>query len=60
MALKKALKALHRTLQNLRVNEQIFRGTVILLSGDFSQTLSVISRLTPADEHNACLKSSVL
>ena len=30
---------------------------MILLSGDFRQTLPVISRSTPAYEINACLKS---
>lgn len=31
-----------------------------MLAGDFRQTLPVIPRSTPADELNACLKSSVL
>ena len=33
---------------------------MIFLSGDFRQTLPVIPRVTPADEINACLKSSNL
>ncbi|KAJ8715521.1 hypothetical protein PYW07_010003 [Mythimna separata] len=33
---------------------------VVLLAGDFRQTLPVIARGTPADEINACLKASVL
>ena len=33
---------------------------MILLSGDFLQTLPVIPRSTAADEINACLKSSNL
>lgn len=33
---------------------------MILLIGDFRQTLPVIPRSTPADELNACLKSSNL
>ncbi|KAL4127532.1 hypothetical protein QTP88_011707 [Uroleucon formosanum] len=33
---------------------------MILLAGDFRQTLPVIPRSTPADELNACLKSSNL
>ncbi|XP_059169815.1 uncharacterized protein LOC131951424 [Physella acuta] len=60
MAHKKALEALDRTLQDLRDNGQPFGGALILLSGDFRQTLPVIPRSTPADELNACLKSSVL
>ena len=60
MAHKKALKALDRTLQDFRGNGQPFGGALILLSGDFRQTLPVIPRSTPADELNACLKSSVL
>ncbi|XP_067129653.1 uncharacterized protein [Centruroides vittatus] len=60
MAHKKALEALDRTLKDLRGNGQPFGGALILLSGDFRQTLPVIPRSTPADELNACLKSSVL
>jgi hypothetical protein len=33
---------------------------LILLAGDFRQTLPVIPRSTPADEINACLKYSTL
>ena len=60
MAHKKSLEALNNTLKYLKGNEQLFGGTLILLSGDFRQTLPVIPRSTPADELNACLKSSVL
>ncbi|UYV73324.1 hypothetical protein LAZ67_10002721 [Cordylochernes scorpioides] len=60
MAHKKGLEALDRTLKDLRANGNSFCGALILLSGDFRQTLPVIPRLTPADELNACLKSSVL
>lgn len=60
MSHKKALEALDRTVRDLRRNARIFGGALILLSGDFRQTLPVISRSTPADELNACLKSSVL
>lgn len=60
MAHKKALEALHRTLQDLRENQHPFGGALILLSGDSRQTLPVIPRSTPADEFNACLKSSAL
>lgn len=33
---------------------------VVLLAGDFGLTLSVITRGTPADEINVCLKASIL
>ncbi|GFQ78164.1 ATP-dependent DNA helicase, partial [Trichonephila clavata] len=57
---KKSLKALDRSLQDLRENVQPFGNALILLSGDFRQTLPVISLSTPADEINACLKYSTL
>ncbi|XP_063987756.1 uncharacterized protein LOC135167948 [Diachasmimorpha longicaudata] len=60
MAHKKSLEALDRTLKDLRSNNNRFGGAMILLSGDFRQTLPVIPRSTPADELNACLKSSNL
>lgn len=60
MANKKALEALDRTLQDLRGNEIAMGGALLLLAGDFRQTLPVIQRGTAADEINACLKSSYL
>ncbi|XP_058817140.1 uncharacterized protein LOC131680442 [Topomyia yanbarensis] len=60
MAHKRALEALDRTLRNLRGVEQPMGGALILLAGDFRQTLPVIRRATPADELNACLKASAL
>ncbi|XP_055612030.1 ATP-dependent DNA helicase pif1-like [Uranotaenia lowii] len=60
MAHKKALEALNRTLKDLRSNDLLFGDSLILLSGDFRQTLPVIQKSTPADEINACLKSSAL
>lgn len=35
-------------------------GALLILSGDFRQTLPVIPKSTPADEINACLKKSHL
>ncbi|KAJ8891901.1 hypothetical protein PR048_004457 [Dryococelus australis] len=35
-------------------------GVVVLLAGDFRQTLPVIERGIPADEMNACFKASPL
>ncbi|GFU56508.1 ATP-dependent DNA helicase [Trichonephila clavipes] len=60
MSHKKALETLDRTLRDFRGNIRIFGGVLILLSGDFRQTLPIIPRSTPAHELHACLKSSVL
>ncbi|KAL4135598.1 hypothetical protein QTP88_007196 [Uroleucon formosanum] len=60
MAHKKSLEALNFTLKDLRRNNNIFGGLMILLAGDFRQTLPVVPRGTPADELNACLKASPL
>lgn len=60
MAHKKSLEALDRTLQDLRGNAQRFGGALILLAGDFRQTLPVIPKSTPADELNACLRSGLM
>ncbi|GBM54898.1 hypothetical protein AVEN_77809-1 [Araneus ventricosus] len=60
MAHKKSLEALDRTLWDLRKNYQLLGGSLLLLAGDSSQTLPVIPNSTPADELNACLKTSPL
>lgn len=60
MTNKKSLEALNRTMKDLKGNDKIFGNGIILLSGDFRQTLLIIPRSTPADEINACLKSSHL
>lgn len=60
MAHKHSLEALNRTLKDLNFNERLFGATLILLSGDFRQTLPVIPRSTYADEINACFKASSL
>jgi len=60
MAKKIALEAVDQTMKDLRNNCRRFGGAVILLSGDFRQTLPVIPKSTAADELNACLKSSFL
>ncbi|XP_049316968.1 uncharacterized protein LOC125779739 [Bactrocera dorsalis] len=44
MANKKSLEALDRTMKDLRGNQQLFGGALILLSGDFRQTLPVLPR----------------
>ncbi|XP_025406670.1 uncharacterized protein LOC112680704 [Sipha flava] len=60
MAHNKSLEALNFTLKDLRRNNNIFGGLMILLAADFRQTLPVVPRGTPADELNACLKASPL
>ena len=60
MSHKHALEALDRTLQNLRGNKTLMGGVVVLLAGDFRQTLPIIPRGTMADELKACLKASYL
>ena len=60
MTHKKGLEALDRTMKDLRNDPRPFGGALILLSGDFRQTLPVVPRGTPADELNACLKLSRL
>nr|XP_046472567.1 uncharacterized protein LOC124214346 [Neodiprion pinetum] len=60
MAHKHSLEALNRSLKDIKNNDKLFDGTLLLLSGDFRQTLPVIPRSTYADEINACLKSSPL
>jgi hypothetical protein len=56
MAHKKSLEALDRTLKDLRNNQNQFGGAMVLLSGDFRQTLPMVPRSTQADELNACFK----
>ncbi|RCN39175.1 hypothetical protein ANCCAN_14900 [Ancylostoma caninum] len=60
MAHKRALEALDRTLQDIRESNRLMGEAVVLLAGDFRQTLPVIPRSTPADELSACLKASHL
>ena len=60
MAHKHSLEALNKTLKNILKNDKLFGGTLLLLSGDFRQTLPVIPRSTYTDEINAYLRSSPL
>jgi hypothetical protein len=55
-----SLEESHKTMQDLIDNDKLFGGTVLLLSSDFQQTLSVIPCSTYAYEINACLKQSFL
>jgi hypothetical protein len=54
MAHKKTLEALDVTMRDLRGNDSLMGGALLLLCGDFRQTLPVIPRSTPADEIHAC------
>ncbi|GBP75771.1 hypothetical protein EVAR_60084_1 [Eumeta japonica] len=60
MAHKRAIEALDRTIKDIKGTRHITGGMVVLLAGNFRQTLPVINKGTPADEINACLKASVL
>nr|XP_053602892.1 uncharacterized protein LOC128670900 [Plodia interpunctella] len=60
MSHKRAVEALNRTMQDIKSNRSIMGGMIVLLAGDFRQILPVITRGTPADEINACLKASTL
>ncbi|GBP40400.1 ATP-dependent DNA helicase pif1 [Eumeta japonica] len=60
MAHKKGIEALNRTLQDIQGCDRIMGGVVVLLAGDFRQTLPVVPRGTRADEVKACIKSSIL
>lgn len=60
MANKKAFEALNNTMQDIKNNKKLMGGIVLLLAGDFRQTLPIVMRATHADEVNASLKSSYL
>lgn len=57
----KALEAVDRSLRDLRQKKDTpMSGILLVLAGDFRQTLPVIPGGTPADEMNANLQKSVL
>ncbi|GFY23470.1 ATP-dependent DNA helicase [Trichonephila clavipes] len=60
MSHRNAFHALDKTLQDLRGSSAIMGGATVVLSGDFRQTLPIVTRGTPADQINACLKNSYL
>ncbi|GFT78627.1 ATP-dependent DNA helicase [Trichonephila clavipes] len=60
MSHKRAIEAFDRCLQDIQNNRKLMGGVVVLLAGDFRQTLHVIERGTAANEINACLKASYL
>lgn len=47
-------------MKDFRDNSELVSGALTLLSGDFSQALTIILRLTTTDDINICLKSSYL
>lgn len=60
MSHKFMFEALNRTLCDIRNIEDVMGGVLVILAGDFRQTLPVVPNGTPADELRACLKSSNL
>ncbi|GBN46964.1 hypothetical protein AVEN_24933-1 [Araneus ventricosus] len=60
MSHKSSVETLNRTMKDINNNQSIMGGMVVLMTGDFRQILPVITRGTPADEINACLKESPL
>lgn len=60
LAHKLNFQVLDRTLRDIKNNDNIMGGTLMILSGDFRQILPVIPRGTPGDEIEASLKSSFL
>ena len=60
MSHKKAFEACDATFKDIRNNQNHMGNLVVLLSGDFRQTLPVISKGTSVDEINSCLKTSYL
>jgi ATP-dependent DNA helicase PIF1 len=60
MTHKKIFESIRLHVTRFTENQNRFGGAMILLAGDFRQTLPVITRSTPADELNTCLKLSIL
>lgn len=60
MSHKHHFEGLDNTLRDIRDKDELFGGLVVLLSGDFRQTLPVVPGGTPVDELDACIKKSRL
>ena len=58
MSHRGAFEALDRTLRDIRQNDTIMGGIILLLAGDFRQILPVIKRGTRLDQVRESLKSS--
>ena len=57
---KHALQAIDRLLQDVCNNKNPFAGKVIILGGDFRQTLPIVKRGKATQVVESCLKSSLL
>lgn len=60
MSHKKSLEAVDELLRDLTGRNELMGGIVVVLAGDFRQTLPVIVRGNAADMLDACLKRSAL
>lgn len=61
MVHKLAIEAVDRTLRDIRSEpNSLMGGLVVVLAGDFRQTLPIIQNGTPADQINACIKNSYI
>ncbi|XP_025414746.1 uncharacterized protein LOC112686595, partial [Sipha flava] len=60
MAHKVGVEALNRSLKDIRENKRLMGGAMVLLAGDFRQTLPVVPKGTRTDEVKSCLKRSTL
>lgn len=54
------IEALHRSLQDVMQNNDIFRGKDIVMGGDFHQILLVLLKESGATIVDACINSSPL
>lgn len=60
MAKRSAIEALNDLLQDLMDSTEIFGGKVVVLGGDFRQTLPVVRKGTKSETIASCLTNSVL
>lgn len=61
MTHKNSLAAVNTSLQDIRnVNDKSMGGILLILAGDFRQTLPIVPKGTAADQIEACLKRSTL
>ena len=56
MAHKKCIEAVDNTLRDIRQNNLVMGGITVLFSGDFRQTLPVVTKGTRAGEFNPSIK----